>query len=54
MAKNTREWLLFRYVEGKLTPLSKPFNTKALAAKAREKYSERERKAIAVGLMHTR
>ena len=54
MVKATRKWLLFKYVDGELTPLSKPFNTKALAEKAREKYSERERKAIAVGLMRTR
>jgi hypothetical protein len=54
MAKETRKWLLFRYVDGELTPLSKPFTTKALAEKARKKYSERERKAIAIGLMRTR
>jgi len=54
MAKVTRKWLLFTYVDGELTPLSKPFNTKALAQKARKKYSKRERKAIAVGLMRTR
>jgi hypothetical protein len=54
MAKETKKWLLFRYVQGQLTPLSKPFNIKALAEKARQKYSERERKAIAVGLMRTR
>jgi hypothetical protein len=54
MAKDTKKWLLFKYVNGELTPLSKPFNTKALAEKARAKYSERERKAIAVGLIRTR
>jgi hypothetical protein len=34
-------WLLFKYVEGQFTLLSKPFKTKAKAEKARLKLPER-------------
>jgi hypothetical protein len=37
--------------EGQITPLSRPFKTKADAEKARQKYPERERKTIGVGLV---
>jgi hypothetical protein len=42
-------WLLFTYVHGEFTPLSKPFKTKAAAEKARSKLPERERRSVAVG-----
>ena len=51
MRKIIEQWLLFKYVEGQFTPLSKPFKTKAAAEKARLKYSERERRSVAVGLI---
>jgi hypothetical protein len=51
MAKTIEKWLLFKYVDGKFTPLSKPFKTKQLAEKARSKYPERERKTIGVGVV---
>jgi hypothetical protein len=51
MAKTIAKWLLFRYVEGQLTPLSKPFKSKQLAEKARMKYPERERKMIGLGVI---
>jgi hypothetical protein len=51
MPRITEQWLLFRYVGGEFTPLSKPFKTKVQAEKARLKYSDRERKAIAIGVI---
>jgi hypothetical protein len=36
---------------GEFTPLSKPFNTKALAEKARLKYPERQRKSVGLGVI---
>jgi hypothetical protein len=44
-------WLLFTYVHGEFTPLSKPFKTKDQAEKARLKLSERERRQVAVGVI---
>jgi hypothetical protein len=32
MPKIIERWLLFKYVDGQITPLSKPFNTRAAAA----------------------
>jgi hypothetical protein len=49
MPKSTEQWLLFRYIEGQFTPLSKPFKTKEHAEKARMKHPERERKTIGIG-----
>ena len=49
--KIIEQWLLFKYVEGQFTPLSKPFKTKAAAEKVRLKYSERERGTIGVGVV---
>lgn len=43
-------WLLFKYVGGEFTPLSKPLKTKELAEKQRLKYPERKRKMIGIGL----
>jgi hypothetical protein len=49
--KIIEQWLLFRYVEGQFTPLSKPFKTKAEAENARLKLPERERRSVAVGVI---
>ena len=38
MSKTVERWMLFQYVHGELTPLSKPFQTRKQAEKAREKY----------------
>jgi hypothetical protein len=51
MLKIVEKWLLFRYVEGQFTPLSKPFKTKVAAEKARLKLPERERRSVAVGVI---
>jgi hypothetical protein len=51
MPKIIERWLLFRYVDGEFTPLSKPFRTKAKAEKARLKLPERERRGVAVGVI---
>ena len=51
MAKITEQWLLYKYVAGEFTPLSKPFKTKQQAEKARVKYSEKERKSIGIGVV---
>jgi hypothetical protein len=40
MPKTIEQWLLYKYVGGEFTPLSKPFKTKAEAEKARSKYPE--------------
>jgi len=53
MPKITERWLLFKYVGQGSTPLSKPLKTKAQAEKARQKYPERERKAIGIGVIRT-
>jgi hypothetical protein len=54
MAKTVEQWLLFKYVDGQLTPLSKPFRTRAAAEKARAKYPERKRKSIGLGMIRTK
>jgi len=51
--KITEKWLLFEYIAGELTPLSKPFKTRAEAEKARLKFPERQRKSIGLGLIKT-
>jgi hypothetical protein len=51
MAKTTEQWLLFEYVDLEFTPLSKPFKTREQAEKAREKYPERLRKRIGLGVV---
>jgi len=50
MSKTVEQWLLFKYV-GLFTPLSKPFKTREQAEKAREKYPERLRKTIGLGVI---
>jgi hypothetical protein len=51
MSKIVEQWLLFKYVGLEFTPLSKPFKTKKQAEKAREKYPERLRKRIGLGVI---
>jgi hypothetical protein len=51
MPKTIDQWLLFKYIGGEFTPLSKPFKTKHQAEKARLKYTERERKTIGLGVV---
>ena len=53
MPKSIAKWLLHKYVGLEFTPLSKPFKSREQAEKAREKYPERERKAIGVGVVRT-
>jgi hypothetical protein len=40
-----------QYVGRNLTPLSRPFTTKEQAEKARQKYPERERGKIGIGVV---
>jgi hypothetical protein len=54
MAKTIKRWLLFKFVGGEFTPLSKPLKTKQLAEKARLKYSERQRKTIGLGVIRVK
>jgi hypothetical protein len=49
--KIIERWLLFKYVDGQITPQSKPFNTKEQAEWARLKLPERERRSVAVGVI---
>ena len=51
LMKIIERWLLFKYVDGQFTPLSKPFKTKATAEKARLKLPEREQRSVAVGVI---
>jgi len=51
MSKSTEQWLLFKFIAGEFTPLSKPFKTKQQAEKARLKYTEKQRKTIGLGVI---
>ena len=51
LMKIIERWLLYKYVGGEFTPLSKPFKTKEQAEWARMKYPERERGAIGLGVI---
>jgi len=51
MPKIIERWLLFKYVDGQLTPQSKPFKTKDQAEWARLKLPERGRREVAVGVI---
>jgi hypothetical protein len=51
MSKIVEQWLLFEYVGLEFTPLSKPFKTREQAEKAREKYPERLRKKVGLGVI---
>jgi hypothetical protein len=54
MPKIIERWLLFRYVGGEFTPMSKPLKTKERAEKARLNYPEKERKSIGIGVVRTK
>ena len=54
MPKITEQWLLFKYVGGEFTPLSKPLKTKERAEKERLKYPEKEREAMGLGVIRLR
>jgi hypothetical protein len=41
--KIIEQWLLYTFISGEFTLLSRPFKTKDQAEKARQKYPERER-----------
>jgi hypothetical protein len=51
MPKIVEHWILFKYINGEFTPLSKPYKIKRQAEKARLKYPERERKTIGLGVV---
>jgi len=51
MTKAIEKWLLYTHIAGEFTPLSKPFETKEQAEKARAKYPERKRKTIGLGVI---
>jgi hypothetical protein len=51
MPKIIEQWLLYKYINGDFTPLSKSFKTKEQAEMARLKYPERERREIGVGVI---
>jgi len=51
MPRIVERWLLFKYIGGEFTPLSKPLKKKEQAEKARLKYPERERKTIGIGVI---
>jgi len=51
MPKIIEQWLLFKYVDGQFTPLSKSFKTKEQVEWARLKYPGRERRTIGVGVI---
>jgi hypothetical protein len=54
MPRIVEQWLLFKYINGEFTPLSKPFRTRKHAEGARLKHPERERKRIGIGVIRTR
>jgi len=49
--KSSVRWLLFEYKGLELVILSKPFKTKELAEKARQKYPEGRASKIGIGLI---
>jgi hypothetical protein len=51
MPKIIEKWLLFKYVKGEFTPLSKPFKSKAEAEKARLELPEREQRKVGLGVV---
>jgi hypothetical protein len=54
MPRIVERWLLFKYIGGEFTPLSKPLKKKEQAEKARLKYPDRERKTIGIGVIRTK
>ena len=51
MPRIIEKWLLYKYVGLEFTPLSRPFKSREMAEKAREKYPEKVRKTIGVGVV---
>jgi hypothetical protein len=49
--KTSVRWVLFEYNRRELVVLSKPFKTKELAEKARQKYPESVRGKIGIGVV---
>jgi len=49
--KTSVRWLLFEYKGRELVTLSKGFKTKKLAAKVRQKYADRVRSKIGIGVV---
>jgi hypothetical protein len=49
--KSSVRWVLFEYKGLQLVILSKPFKTKELAEKARQKYPDRVAREIGVGIV---
>jgi hypothetical protein len=45
------QWLVFKYVDGEIKPLSKPFKMKQLAEKARLKYPGTQGNKIGLGVI---
>lgn len=54
MPKIAEQWLLFKYIDSELTPLSKPLKTKEQAERVRLRCRERERKTIGIGVIRTK
>jgi hypothetical protein len=52
--KTSVRWLLFEYKGLELVTLSKPFKTKELADKARQKYPDCMRRKIGIGLVRVK
>jgi hypothetical protein len=52
MPKTANRWILYTCAKGQVTPLSRQFKTKAQAEKARQKYPDKERRAIGIGVVH--
>jgi hypothetical protein len=52
--KSTQQRLHFKYVSGVLTPLSKPFESKQAAPRARAKLSPKDQRSTAVGIIRSK
>jgi hypothetical protein len=50
MSKMVEQWLLFKYINGEFTPMSKPLKKNEQAEKARLKYPTHERIRIWIGV----
>jgi hypothetical protein len=54
MANQDLQWILYKFIKGEFTLLSKPFKTKGQAEKARARYPEREQRQIGIGVTQFR
>jgi hypothetical protein len=52
--KSTEQWVLFTYVGGEFTPLSKPFQTQEAAERARAKLPAKEQRTVAIGVVRSK